>query len=422
MAAFTLTDIKFNAPKGPTGPLTALQPGTDMSNTFRYPEDVGSGDKGHYMIININQQRLTGYPEPTSGVTPTAIANARELGGLSAGTSQVTSALGSIGAEGSIAVSYVVNRVIPQVANFFNNPQSAFNSTVTGAAKTLGGIANTLTDELFKTSKQLQTGSIRASKRIVKTIALYMPDTIAFMHQQDYGEVGAGGQGLTALASAGKSLVEVLQSDMNAQGMATQITKNLSPFLASMLAKKAGGLGQIAFAQGMGIVQNPMLEVLYSSPKFRTFRFDFQFYPRSEKEAMQVMSIIEMLRFHQAPEVAQNGTSGFFMVPPSEFDISFYYNGQINPNIPAISTCVLDSLELDFAPGGFSAYEIPGQPASRGGTGMPVSIRMGLQFKETEIMTKSSYTGREYQSPFKADMVPIFTPDNNSLAPGSYES
>jgi hypothetical protein len=261
-----------------------------------------------------------------------------------------------------------------------------------------------LTDELFKTSKQLQTGSIRASKRIVKTIALYMPDTIAFMHQQDYGEVGAGGQGLTALASAGKSIVEELQSGTDPKVMASQITKNLSPFLASRLAKKAGGLGQIAFAQGMGIVQNPMLEVLYSSPKFRTFRFDFQFYPRSEKEAMQVMSIIEMLRFHQAPEVAQNGTSGFFMVPPSEFDISFYYNGQINPNIPAISTCVLDSLELDFAPGGFSAYEIPGQPASRGGTGMPVSIRMGLQFKETEIMTKSSYTGREYQSPFKASV------------------
>jgi hypothetical protein len=27
-----------------------------------------------------------------------------------------------------------------------------------------------------------------------------------------------------------------------------------------------------------------------------------------------------------------------------------------------------------------------------GGTGMPVAIRMSLQFKETEILTKASYT------------------------------
>jgi hypothetical protein len=47
-------------------------------------------------------------------------------------------------------------------------------------------------------------------------------------------------------------------------------------------------------------------------------------------------------------------------------------------------------MDVDYAPGGFSSYEIPGENASVGGTGMPVSIRLSLQFKETEIMTKSS--------------------------------
>ena len=133
-----------------------------------------------------------------------------------------------------------------------------------------------------------------------------------------------------------------------------------------------------------------MLELIYSSPSLRTFRFDFQFYPRDEKEAKEVQDIIQRLRFHQAPEVAQGGTNGFFLVPPSEFDISFYYNGRINPNIPKISTCVLTSMDVDYAPGGFSSYEIPGENATVGGTGMPVAIRLSLQFKETEIMTKSS--------------------------------
>jgi len=48
-------------------------------------------------------------------------------------------------------------------------------------------------------------------------------------------------------------------------------------------------------------------------------------------------------------------------------------------------------MDVDYAPGGFSAYEVPNQKAKYGGTGMPVSIRLGLQFKETEIMTKNSF-------------------------------
>ena len=115
------------------------------------------------------------------------------------------------------------------------------------------------------------------------------------------------------------------------------------------------------------------------------------FYPRDEREASEVQRILEMLRFHQAPEVLTEG-QGFFLVPPSEFDIKFYYNGKINDNIPEISTCVLETIDVDYAPNGFSAYEVPGQTVpSKGKTGMPVAIRLTLGFKETEILTKENY-------------------------------
>jgi hypothetical protein len=138
-----------------------------------------------------------------------------------------------------------------------------------------------------------------------------------------------------------------------------------------------------------------MMEVVYSSPEFRTFRFDFMFYPRSEKEALAVQDIISRFRFHQAPEVNTKFGNGYFMVPPSEFDISFFYNGKVNPNIPKISTCVMESMDVDYAPNGFSAYEIPSENAQLGRTGMPVAIRMSLQFKETEIMTKTSFINQD---------------------------
>ena len=279
-----------------------------------------------------------------------------------------------------------------------------FGSALVGAASESLGIAADV-------GKGLQTGSIRAQKRITDTVALYMPDTLVFDENQSYSDIESGGTKLAMTAAMAGSTVDLYKETGGINEMfGKQLMRNASPFIASIAAKEAGGLGQIAFSQAFGVVQNPMLELLYSKPSFRTFRFEFMFYPRSEKEGKGVQDIIERLRFHQAPEVAQGGTGGFFMVPPSEFDISFYYNGQINPNIPKISTCVLTQFSVDYAPNGFSAYEVPGQAATKGGTGMPVAIRLSLQFKETEIVTKtllndqSGYvTSRRYGTNIKAE-------------------
>ena len=115
------------------------------------------------------------------------------------------------------------------------------------------------------------------------------------------------------------------------------------------------------------------------------------FYPRDERESREVLDIIELLQFHQAPEILE-GTYGRFLVPPSEFDIEFYYNGEVNKNIPTVSTCVLESIDVDYAPNGFAAYETGNSNRpEKGGTGMPVGIRLDLGFKEVEILTKKYF-------------------------------
>jgi len=132
-----------------------------------------------------------------------------------------------------------------------------------------------------------------------------------------------------------------------------------------------------------------MLEMIYKSPNFRTFQFDFMFYPRDEKEALEVQKIIEKFRFHQAPELS---SAQGFLIPPSEFDIKFYYGGVQNPNIPSIATCVLTTIDVNYAPNGWSAYEVPGENApALGRTGMPVTIQVTLQFQETTYLTKSDF-------------------------------
>jgi hypothetical protein len=392
MALFNLTNIRFNAPGSAKGPLASLTENAEYArNTYRYPSDLGSSDKAHYMVININQQRMTSYGgDSVRGDTPQAIKNAKDYGSYSAGTSQQFSNLGNL-------VNQVSNSpFVTEAAGVLNqgmNKFKSFGDTANSIGNAVGGIFDGFAGVGAKVTQRLQSGSIRAEKRITDTVALYMPDTLTFQQSQSYDDIKAGGLAAGVLAG-GQSVIDAVTNSKNAPEAFANAIGQASPFILSGLAKQAGGIFQVAFSQAFGVVQNPMIELIYSSPQLREFRFDFQFYPRSEQEAKEVQNIIERLRFHQAPEVAQGGTNGFFLVPPSEFDISFYYNGRINPNIPKISTCVLTNIDVDYAPGGFSAYEVPGQNATVGGTGMPVSIRLGLQFKETEIVTKTSILGR----------------------------
>jgi hypothetical protein len=387
MALFNLTDISFKAPSSVTGPLRSLTESKEYArNTYRYPSDLGSSDKAHYIVININVQRKTSFPYEQAKDTPQYILNQQKYGTAGA-TNLLPQAAGALEYAGSLA-----KNAVDSVAGVFPKTTQAIGRTAMG--KIIGQTTAQVVAEAKAFNNELKEGTIRASKRTTDTVALYMPDTVAFSHSQAYSDIRPGGEALTALAAAGFSAADAIQSGGTLSDKTKKVIRNLSPFLVNMLAKQAGALGQIAFSAGYGVVQNPMIELLYSSPSLRTFRFDFQFYPRSEKEAEEVQNIIQRLRYHQAPEVFTNFGNGYFMVPPSEFDISFYHNGIINPNIPQISTCVLEQLDVDYAPGGFSAYEVPNQKAKFGGTGMPVAIRLGLQFKETEIMTKASFNNQ----------------------------
>ena len=47
---------------------------------------------------------------------------------------------------------------------------------------------------------------------------------------------------------------------------------------------------------------------------------------------------------------------------------------------------------MNYAPNGWSAYEVPGENnPSLGRTGMPVAIQLTLQFQEVTYLTKADY-------------------------------
>ena len=378
-----LSDIGVQAGGQPslTGPLSSLSKGLFGLSNLRYPSDLSSSDKNHYMTITIFEQRNTQFVND-----PALDASGKQaLSGVFGDDASSAGVRAAAGEAGQALVG-IVNKGVDLLAQGANLLGINSNSTAQAqqGAQTLTGYAN----DVFGAAGNPM--GLRATGKITTTISLYMPDTLVFDHHQGYSDVAMGGELLTGLAAGGKSIADIVNNP-GADDKFKQAVTNLSPFALSILANKGGGFGKTLFTAATGVVQNPMLEMIYTSPKFREFRFDFQFYPRSQKESEEVQNIIRELRFHQAPE-GLAVSNGFFMVPPSEFGINFYYNGVENPNIPKLGLCVLDSLIVDYAPNGFSAYEVPGQRTpQRGGTGMPVAIRVSLQFKETEIRTKASY-------------------------------
>lgn len=388
MSFFRIVDVVMNTNRNRLGGPTSLGGDAYKSNTFRFPEDVGNYDKGHYILFNINEQINTQFPAAggSSGLDePTVIANMRKLQAIRGSTNVAGVANQGVNvlqqAGSAIASSSAVqNPTVQAIGTGFNNVLSAAASQAQQVIPGLSNFKGTADDLGKQISSVKGEKFLRTIRRTKDTIALYMPDTLRFTYGQSYRPLELGSGALAAgMAFASSAYNTATSKDTN---NAANFGLNIAAGLSGQPILKA-----LATA-ATGLVNNPMLEVIYSSPRFREFSFNFMLYPRSEKEAIDVQNILSRFRFHQAPEIKDN-TGGFFLIPPSEFDISFMYNGRPNPNIDKISTCVLTNISVDYAPKGFQTYEVGGEnEAKLGRTGMPIGIGLSLTFMETQILTK----------------------------------
>jgi len=392
MALFSFADLRFKtATRRGFGAIGNLVGNRKYDvELLRYPIDLGSADKGHYMVIHINTQVKTQFQSNLSGDLPTILQNG--------GIPPIYSSIGKLG-EGAVNLVGITDKISGGALTSIGTKAADLIEKIDrfGIRNGLGQLGQNITGN--RSASEILSQGARTIQRTTETIALYMPDTLNFTYNQQYSSSDLTGN-LAAIISAGASSVDALKASGATVDGAVGVASNLTPFVLNAVAQASGSnLLKAGFAAITGTVQNPMLEMLYSSPSFRSFRFDFMFYPRDEREAEEVQKILNTLKFHQAPEIATEG-SGFFLVPPSEFDIKFYYNGKENVNIPKISTCVLESIDVNYAPNGFAAYEVPGENTpALGKTGMPVAIQLGLQFKETEILTKTNFAnGRKKTS------------------------
>ena len=415
MAFFGLSDISFNKGTGATrGPLASLSGSEFEQTTLRYPLDVGNYDKSHYVVFYIRQQKNTAFKRPPADMGAFDSDNYNNMD-VKAGGTPISNLTNKVGGE----IINKVNSAFGKVNEVTNNKLAGLTGALSkGITNVVGGVGNifastpnvnlgggssetsAVIDNSIKriTKKSAVAGFDRPTYLTTDAIALYMPDTLAYSYSQSYETPAMGSEFGGQAIAAGKSAIDSYnKGDLGSAG--DSLKKSGLENINEILAK---GVGKITasentaklFLASTGRVVNPMLEMLYQSPNFRTFQFEFLFYPRDEREALETQRILERFRFHQAPEILkENGASaGGFLVPPSEFDIRFYYSGSENPNIPQISTCVLTTMDVNYAPNGWSSYEVPDEfKPSIGRTGMPTAIQITLSFQETTYLTKDDF-------------------------------
>ena len=321
-------------------------------STLSYPLDNEVNfQNGHYMLFYVNVQDKTKY-EYTQGDTR-EIQEARLKG---ANDNEIR----------------------------YNKLANARKGLYTGDQASGADQGSTLRKKSGETSDDLGVSSLfNDTRRISDSVSLYLPPNVEDNTTAAYNDSRTGLVGFLAASGVGAG-------GKDRQAMATAIGDTIKGLGMDITAKAVGAIGDVFGSEGTeqlikkafgGNADNPYMEVLFDAMQLRTFTYNFQFSPRNERESLEVQKIIQLFRFHMAPELRPKVNR--YLGLPSQFDIHYMFlsgAGVSSENnfYNRIATCVLQDCKINYTPTGVKSFE----------DGGPVQTTMQLTFKETELLTK----------------------------------
>ena len=226
-------------------------------------------------------------------------------------------------------------------------------------------------------------------------ISLYMPDTLTAQYNGDYSDFNLTDVGGSTIRSIGQIADKAMSGDFSSAKSSFNSVLNMlstDPATTALATKAFSGLAGKAgvnadalstvLLKAEGYSINPQLQLIYTGVGLRTFSLSFVFTPKSKDEAQTVAKIIKMFKYHFSPGLQKGkdtSSNSMFLEAPSVFGIQFKINGIENDYLPKYGDCVLENIDVNYAPNGWAAFE----------DGAPVQTTLNLQFKETEIVDKA---------------------------------
>lgn len=339
----------------PRGGASAFEDGKYDILNYTYPQDLYSNRGeygGNYAIFYINIATDSKL-EPPGGAETVQDMTPRDRGdmvGMGLTAAQLTAANAAAGAvEGAIGGGLLTG-------DLAGAGKGVVIGTATGAA--VGALVG------FQGTRQ--------QKRLKTAIALHIPNNLSINYSVAWSEDDTA---ILAMAGAAVQQGWEVAKALSGKGNNTDVTGTGAAILTNIaLSKGPQGAGN---SVASGMAANPKKEQVFKGVNFRTFSFDYKFFPRNEYEAQNVLNIIEQFKYHMHPEFKDN--NNFVYIYPSEFDIFYYNDGQENLNLHRHTSCVLTDMSINYTPNGmFNTFP----------NGMPTQIDVTLQFRELALLTK----------------------------------
>ena len=347
--------------------------------SYSYPRDVTNNiQNGHYMLFYVNVQNRSKFQynnfhgQPIDATKQVKITTTEYEGDMDYYGTEVTKVV-DVKGEGEAIKGYYRDRMKKVTGTVYGQYEGLNVSLKSGIAKQRErtGIA----------AKQ------KTTTRVSDSVAIYLPPNVQDNTSATYNDMQTGMLGY--MAATGIDFAKQLGSG-DYEGAAKSLIGGLGGFATEAAKRGAAGILEgLTGSEGatqlgnriFGQADNPYMEVLFESMNVRQFTYNFTFAPRNEDERDDVQAIIQLFRFHMAPEL-QGGQSRFLTLP-SEFDIHYMYQAKDGTNSEndyynKIATCVLENVAVDYTPGAVRSFA----------DGSPTQITMTLVFKETETLTK----------------------------------
>ena len=312
---------------------------------IKFPRDLGNTDQGHYMIFYVISNTHSKFQDKQF--------NEQLLGSAFVTETAVT--------DFDSETTYNVSRLRDGRTN--------------SAVKIGRPTKNSVTSE--RSTHSVATAAV----------ALYMPPGINVKYGVDNGQTDLGIAGVgarTGVAVAGaKNDEEQMKAFLSGLGgVGFEAAKRLG--VGTLEAFGAGDVSG-AITKITGFAENPFSEVVFKGVGHRDFSYTYNLTARNKEEVEDINKIITLFKYHMHPSLNFDVAGGRYFKVPSEFEIHYAYQGQLNNYLNKISRCVLTAVEVNYGGDEFTTFrQFDGDGAA------PVQISMTLNFTETEIMTKET--------------------------------
>ena len=229
-----------------------------------------------------------------------------------------------------------------------------------------------------------------------RTIYLPIPQQISDSLRVEYAEDRLSPVAAAAVATANEILSadggsiakvrdfvgRVTSGQYKFEGIGSEGMNSLKTGLAASAIRSLGmnvsAQGLISRASGQVLQSN--LELLFSGMALRTFPFIFDFAPRDEKEAEEVMLIIRTIKMAMTP----SGRDSVMMTAPDLFQFTYISGKERHPFLNSFKVGVLSNMTVNYTAGGnYATYG--------GKLKSPVHMRMQLDFKEINPVFREDY-------------------------------